>query len=560
MSENLDAFIKPLLEGCSEDLLKKWSKASRNKRITLLSEISGMSDDIILERLAQSVGLPILKRPILHEEPDQVIPARLIFEFQCMPLHNEVEQDFIALTTLWPPEPQMDQWIYALCKKRPVWHLSDPEWLANTINKRFGVGSGSLAESDLGEDGESGHEEEEDENTAIIRFVNEVFSQAIRDRATDIHVEPRRDTLNIRYRIDGQLVPVIVPENLIRFQSAIISRVKIMARLNISERRKPQDGRITFTNKGDDIDIRVSTLPTMYGESVSMRLLNENNQPVTIPDLGILDDDRAKLDKVLQLPHGILLITGPTGSGKSTTLSAFMRHIAAPEKRIITVEDPIEYEIPEVNQTQVQSEIGLTFASVLRSVLRQDPDILMIGEIRDRETADIAIRASLTGHLVLSTLHTNDSPGALTRLIDMEIEPFLIASSVEMIIAQRLVRRLCPHCAQAAMITEAELISCMKMMKIENFRVAEKDLVYSPKGCENCSELGYRGRIGMFEMLQVGEELHELIINQASARDIRKVASEHGMRSLQECGWEQIKLGRTSLAEVMKFSDLSGGE
>lgn len=549
-----DRFIDFNLSSASSDQQKKWSKASANKRLSLLSEICNIPEDILLERVAQAAEMKCLHRPKLLDEPTSVIPARLIFEFQTLPL-AEQKGDFIALTTLWPPTKQMDDWIYALCRKPPIWHLSDPEWLANTINKRFGVGSGTLEDTDFLEEGVE--EEEEDENTAIIRFVNDVFSQAIRDRATDIHVEPRRDLLNIRYRIDGQLVPVMVPENLIRFQSAIISRVKIMARLNISEKRKPQDGRITFSNRGDEIDIRVSTLPTMYGESVSMRLLNENNQPVTIPDLGILEDDQKKIDQVLALPHGILLITGPTGSGKSTTLSAFMRHIAAPEKRIITVEDPIEYEIPEVNQTQVQSEIGLTFASVLRSVLRQDPDILMIGEIRDRETADIAIRASLTGHLVLSTLHTNDSPGALTRLIDMEIEPFLIASSVEMIIAQRLVRRLCPKCSNPSNMSPREFESCMKMIGLKNYDPKEISLVSSAGGCEHCSELGFRGRVGIFEVLQVGDSLHEMIVNQASAKDIRVNAVEHGMRSLIECGWEQVKLSRTTLSEIVKFADIT---
>ena len=405
--------------------------------------------------------------------------------------------------------------------------------------------------SDINED-----EIEEDENATIIKFVNEIISRALADRATDIHIEPAKETLAIRYRIDGNLIPVKLPENLVRFKDAIISRIKIMSRLNISEKRRPQDGRIAFTNKhGEEIDIRVSSLPTLYGESVSLRLLNQKSQMLTIEDLGLLPEDAKKIAAPLARPHGIILVTGPTGSGKSTSLTAFIRKIQSPEIRIITVEDPVEYEVEGVNQTQVQPEIGLTFSSVLRSVLRQDPDIIMVGEIRDRETADIAIRASLTGHLVLSTLHTNDAAGALTRLIDMDIEPFLIASSVEMILAQRLVRKLC-SCAKKANISLDQVKSCLDALGINKTELANAHLIKNAHGCDKCRRIGYYGRVGIFEILTMNEEIHSMIVERQTAHEIRAVAQKYGMRTMQECGWELVKNGTTTLDEIMLYANL----
>ncbi|MBQ6534148.1 MAG: type II/IV secretion system protein, partial [Opitutales bacterium] len=392
-----------------------------------------------------------------------------------------------------------------------------------------------------------------------IKFVNELIVRAKTDRATDIHIEPQKNSLNIRYRIDGNLVPLKLPANLARFKDAIISRIKIMSRLNISEKRRPQDGRIAFSMKGEELDIRVSSLPTLYGESVSLRLLTQKSQPVTIEDLGFTPEDIAKISQPLGRPHGIILVTGPTGSGKSTTLTAFIRRLRSPEIRIITVEDPVEYEVEGVNQTQVHPEIGLTFSSVLRSVLRQDPDVIMVGEIRDRETADIAIRASLTGHLVLSTLHTNDAAGALTRLTDMEIEPFLIASSVEMILAQRLVRRLC-HCRAPANIAQKTLLQNLDALEIPRSEAQFAGLVQKPVGCDRCKGIGYFGRIGIFEILLTNDEIHSLIVARATAQEIRKAAERHGMRTLQRSGWELVKNGETSMEEIMYYANITEQE
>ncbi|MCD8481935.1 MAG: GspE/PulE family protein [Verrucomicrobia bacterium] len=302
------------------------------------------------------------------------------------------------------------------------------------------------------------------------------------------------------------------------------------------------------------MDIRISTMPTMYGESVSLRLLNQKNQPLSMEELGMLPGDMSRIKRVLDLPHGIVLVTGPTGSGKSTSLTAFIRQINSPGRRIITVEDPVEYEVEGVNQTQVHTEIGFTFASALRHILRQDPDVIMVGEVRDSETADIAIRAALTGHLVLSTLHTNDAPGALTRLIDMEIEPFLIASAVELIIAQRLVRRLCPKCARPAKLTREFRTECFHALGISPTEADYAVDILEPVGCEECRGLGFRGRVGLFEILRVDDSIHDLIVKKHSSREIRERALQFGMTTLQESGWSQVKLGRTSINEIMRFS------
>lgn len=551
----LDETIRSRL---SEEQLESFREIPRQERLAFLAVAWGRPEGEILQELAEHSGLTILEDIRLSEAPEDNLPLRLIHEYQCLPVSTSAgASDRLNLVTVWPPDPVMDDWIVAACGRRPHWFLGQPAKVNETIAQVFGVGSGSLDADELEGFAESVEETaEEDEDAALIRFVNEVITKAIADRATDIHFEPQKESLHIRYRIDGELVPVRVPDNLVQFQRAIISRLKIMARLNISERRRPQDGRISFTVGKEDIDIRISSLPVMYGESVSLRLLSNKTQPVTIEDLGFLPRDVHKINQILTRPHGIVLATGPTGSGKSTSLSAFLRQIRDPRRRIITIEDPVEYEIEGVNQVQVHHEIGLTFASTLRSVLRQDPDVIMVGEIRDRETAEIAIRASLTGHLVLSTLHTNDAPGALTRLIDMEIEPFLIASSVELVIAQRLVRRLCPRCSREADMELAHLGSCLVALHVEPAEVANGHLLREPVGCDHCRKLGYRGRVGLFEILQVSEEIHEMIIHKTSARDIRHVAEKQGMSTLQTSGWEQCKRGITSLDEVMRYADL----
>lgn len=544
----------------------------RADRIAQLATLQGIATREKVIEIAELAKIPYLETIEMAENPAAVLPLRLINEYQCVPVKNSAQSGDaegketpaegeapLSLVTLWPPDQRMNRWIYAACGRQPKWYLGDPEHVSNTITQYFGVGADSLDESDILA-AETNNEEEEDEDAAVIRFVNEVVQKAVSDRATDIHFEPHRDELQIRYRIDGELVSIRVPDNLIKFQDAIISRLKIMAKLNISEKRRPQDGRISFGAGDSELDIRISTFPTMYGESVSLRLLNQKSKPLSMRELGLAEDESQKLERALASPHGILLVTGPTGSGKSTSLTAYIRLINKPERRIITVEDPVEYEVPGVNQTQVHPEIGLTFAQSLRAVLRQDPDVIMVGEIRDRETADIAIRASLTGHLVLSTLHTNDAPGALTRLTDMDIEPFLIASSVEMIIAQRLVRRLCPNCAQPADYDPAKIEGFLSTMRLDPEEAKYAHLARQPGGCDRCRGLGFRGRVGIFEILRMSEEIHEHIVRRDSARLIRQTAVAQGMRSLQQSGWEHIKQGTTTFEEVMRFAEMDEGD
>ena len=536
------------------DRLNILNSPKEDRARLLASKYSKPVEEIMLE-IGKKTDLEYQEDFEMPENPTKLLPMRLIHNYCCLPIVID-ENGKLCLVTPWPPSEIMSRWIFAVSGMKPIWSLGSPEKISRAITENFGIGADSLDESDLEEEGDDESQDDlEDQNAAIIRFVNEVIQRAIVDRATDIHFEPHKDTLQIRYRIDGQLVPVRVPDNLRSFQDAIISRIKIMSGINISEKRRPQGGRITFSQGQSDLDIRVSTLPTLYGESISLRLLNEKSQPLSMRELGLLGEDEINIVSVLEKPHGIVLVTGPTGSGKSTSLTAFIRRIHKPERRIMTVEDPVEYEVAGINQTQVNSEIGFTFASALREILRQDPDVIMVGEIRDRETADIAIRASLTGHLVLSTLHTNDAPGAITRLIDMEIEPFLIASSVEMVIAQRLVRRLCKECAKPTKKTEREIIASLALLEADESEIIHKDKVLQAVGCPQCQNLGYRGRVGIFELMRMSDPIHSLVIKSASAPDIREVALEEGMSTLQGSGWNQIKRGLTTIEEVIRYAD-----
>lgn len=551
-----DVKIPTLLERLDSTQQKSLQDRPRHERLAGLAEILNRSETYVGKELALENNLKFLDSFKLADDPLQKIPLRLIHQYQCLPIevNNSVNGDCLHMVTVWPVEPTMQRWIDLACQKKIVWYLTFPENVANTIIQNFGVGSDSLSDSELEENFKDEEDDtEEDEDAAIIRFVNEIIAKGVTDRATDIHFEPQKNSIQIRYRIDGQLVPVKLPENLVKIQAAIISRLKIMARLNISEKRRPQDGRIRFSSGPIELDIRLSTLPTMYGESISLRLLSQGNRPVTLEELGLSKDDLKIIDQNIHKPHGIILVTGPTGSGKSTSLSAFVRRIRTPERRIITVEDPVEYEIEGVNQSQVHSEIGFTFASALRHILRQDPDVIMIGEIRDKETADIAIRASLTGHLVLSSLHTNDAAGGLTRLVDMGIEPFLITSSVEMIIAQRLIRRLCPHCAIQNNLPQDVLRVQLAKLGIDPEEVQYGNLIKKAVGCDQCCQ-GYKDRIGIFEILNVTESIHHAIIQMKSAEEIKAIALKEGMRTLEQSAWQQVKRGLTSLEAVLHFA------
>ena len=535
-------------------------RAPLHERMQQLSKLTNRPLKSVAEKISQEFGIPFVETFKVLENATKVLPLRLIHTYQCLPIQSEGgNASALHLVTVWPPSAEAVRWIEMACGKKTVWYLTYPQEVTDAIVRNFGVGSDSL-DSKLTEEAQETKEVvEEDENAAIIRFVNEIIVKAVTERATDIHFEPQKNSLQIRYRIDGQLVPVRVPDNLVKVQAAVISRLKIMARLNISEKRRPQDGRIHFSSGPIELDIRVSTLPVMYGESVSLRLLTNSNRPVTIEELGMLERDVAVIDQNIHKPYGIILVTGPTGAGKSTSLSSFVRRIRTPDRRIITVEDPVEYEIEGINQSQVHSEIGFDFASALRCILRQDPDVIMVGEIRDKETADIAIRASLTGHLVLSSLHTNDAAGGLTRLVDMGIEPFLITASVELILAQRLVRRLCPHCCKTAEIDPKKLEAQMQQLGIPASEMQYANLIKEPVGCDACRHTGYKGRVGIFELLSVTEPVREAMLKNKSAMEIKKIAVAEGMHTLLQNGWEQVKRGLTSWSALVHFAaiDLS---
>ncbi len=387
----------------------------------------------------------------------------------------------------------------------------------------------------------------DDPNQApIIKFVNSLLSQAVKDRASDIHIEPFEKELVVRFRVDGVLYEIVKPPP--RLQASIVSRVKIMAGLNIAEKRIPQDGRIRTRFAGREIDLRVSTLPVRHGERVVMRIL-EKGTVFSLDGVGMGKDTIAGFRHLIQRPHGILLVTGPTGSGKTTTLYSALAEINAPDLNILTIEDPIEYELRGIGQTQVNPKIDLTFASALRAHLRQDPDVILVGEIRDRETADNAVQASLTGHLVFSTLHTNDAATAFTRLIDMGVEPFLVTSSLIAVLAQRLVRKLCPNCKAAYVPTDAEL----KEAGITRARIAGHT-IYKAMGCPTCLSTGYKGRSGIYELLMVDDEVRTLVLSGASAVAVARKAKEQGMRTLRDDGIRVVMEGGTSLDEVMRVT------
>ena len=431
--------------------------------------------------------------------------------------------------------------------------LSTEGDIRSTIDKFYGVGEDvdeviknldQERESDIEEVTEAKMLEQMAEEKPIIRLVNIIIMQAVKDKASDIHIEPEEHNLRIRFRIDGVLRQKrIIPRQL---QGAVISRVKILAKLDIAERRKPQDGRVGLRMENRPIDLRVSTYPTVYGENVVLRILDKANLVLGLDELGFTGKTREKYERLIDFPYGIILVTGPTGSGKTTTLYASLSKINSMERNIVTVEDPIEYELPLIRQSQVNPKAGVTFAAGLRSILRQDPDIIMVGEIRDQETAEIAIHSALTGHLVFSTLHTNTACGAVSRLIDMGVEPFLVESSLIGVLAQRLVRKICPKCKEKYK-PKKELLKELGLMELDGKEI------YHGKGCKHCDGTGYKGRVGLFELLVVDEQAKDLILNKASSDKIEDYArSKQGMVTMWEDGIGKVKSGMTTIDEVAR--------
>ena len=436
-----------------------------------------------------------------------------------------------------------------------VWVMASRRRVHDALRKLYGVGADTFEqllegrELDLDnlemKDEASVIDEVEDEEASVVKFVNQIVREALEQRATDIHVEPLADNLRIRYRIDGGLVDIAVPDQIKALQSSVIARLKIMSHLDIAERRLPQDGRINLQFEGASIDVRVATVPTVEGESVSLRLLNQ--EKFDVARLGMEDFVLDPIMRMLDLPNGIILITGPTGSGKSTSLYSFLSALNKPETRIVTVEDPVENKLPGVMQIAVKSEIGLTFATGLRSILRADPNIVMIGEIRDLETAEIAIRASLTGHLVFSTLHTNDALGGISRLVDMGVEPFLVAASVRAFLAQRLVRRLCETCKQPVEVSQEQ----RELLEIP---AGLEGQAYEPKGCDHCRNTGFSGRLAIYEVAIVGSKMEDLVAKAAPLPELRAQAIRDGYIPMREYGWRKVFKGETTIQEVISVT------
>ncbi|MBN2291998.1 MAG: Flp pilus assembly complex ATPase component TadA [Pirellulales bacterium] len=394
------------------------------------------------------------------------------------------------------------------------------------------------------------------EEPSVVRLVNEILLEAIEIGASDIHIESERHDLRVRYRLDGVLQPQPIPPEIHRFRAAIISRLKIMARLNIAERRLPQDGRIELKTGGREVDVRVSVIPMIHGEGIVLRLLDKGRMTFSLTNLGMDDDLLVTFREIISMPHGIVLVTGPTGSGKTTTLYSALQEIRSDETKIITTEDPVEYKLPGMSQIQVHPKIGLTFANSLRSILRHDPDVVLIGEIRDLETAENAIQASLTGHLVFSTLHTNDSAGAYTRLTDMGVEPFLVSSTVEAVMAQRLVRTVCTHCRRSYHPSPEDLPNDFPIEQLD-----DDGVLYHATGCRECRQVGYKGRIGLFELMVTTNRIRKISQERASSWEIKQAAIEQGMHTLRQNGWGKVLSGKTTVEEVIRVTkgdDVSG--
>lgn len=533
-------------------------RASEDSLTHVVIEKGYANEEEFLEALAKAMDLPMdtLENDI---EPDilEQIPTKAVFQYGIVPI--SLENGVLRVVTDDPFKPGMIEALRLASGKRIRFALCRAKDLDKAVKKFYGVG-GETIERMIAEDRIDLEPEEDlfgksdldelDEEASVVKFVNQIIWEANQQGATDIHMEPMEKDLRIRYRIDGVLHQTPVPPQLKRFQAAIISRIKVMARLDIAEKRLPQDGRISVRIQGEEIDIRVSTMPTVYGESVSLRLLMRNAALLGLSNLGLNPKDEKLLGKIIKKPYGIILVTGPTGSGKSTSLYAYLNTINSVDKRIITSEDPIEYEMAGVNQVHMKPEIGLTFANTLRAILRQDPDVIMVGEIRDGETAEIAIQAALTGHLVFSTLHTNDAASGFTRLLDMGIEPFLVASSIEALIAQRLVRRLCKECRTPAEPSD----DFLNEVAFPKERLSE-GTIYEPSGCESCRGTGYSGRTGIYEVLIVNDTIRPMIIAHESASAIKNKAIEMGMHTLREDGWSKVLQGVTTIEEVLRVSE-----
>ena len=524
----------------------------------LLVRLGLVAERVLAESLAEHLGITLLSSSDYPDQPlleDHLSPAFLKAQ-HVIPVEDDGETLTVAM--LVPQDEFLQQGLAMAAdrKIKPVLGLlSDLEAAYEKLYGQSRSAMGQLVE-DLSGDEEGDAEDIEQlkdmaSEAPVVRIVNLIFSRAIESRASDIHIEPFEDSLKVRYRIDGVMHEVQPPPA--NLAAAIISRIKIISRLNIAERRLPQDGRIQLRIHGKEIDLRVSTVPTLYGESVVMRILDRESIRLELEQMGFRPDLLEAFKKVLALPHGIILVTGPTGSGKTTTLYSALNRLNTPERKILTVEDPVEYQLTGINQIQANSKIGLDFARALRAIVRQDPDVIMIGEMRDLETARIAIQSALTGHLVLSTLHTNDAPSGVTRMLDMGVEDYLLSSTVSGIMAQRLVRTLCPHCRERYDPLPEEIAE----LGLWDLTESPDITLWKAQGCEHCGDTGYTGRTAIHELLVLNEDIRRRIMQEADAAELAAVAREHGMRTMYEDGLIKALAGETTVDEVLRVTQES---
>jgi general secretion pathway protein E/type IV pilus assembly protein PilB len=520
-----------------------------------LIRLGFVKEEDVLQGLSEQTRIPFVDLANVEVDPTLLNPAtvKTVFQRKVLPLDRQNGSLRVAVSDPLDLEVLDDLRLLLRSQILPV--IARPSEIERLIKKHYGVAADEVhrmvdaarSEVRVVQEGQrEGDEAEMAEDAALVKFVDQIFTEAVRDRASDIHVEPMEDELRIRYRIDGILHRVPIPPEIKRFQLAIVSRLKIMSNLNIAEKRLPQDGRIKLNVLRKEIDVRVSVIPNVWGEGVCLRLLDRANMAISLEGLGMPDAVHRQFRALITEPHGILLVTGPTGSGKTTTLYAALQKINNIEDKIITVEDPVEYQLEGIKQIQVNPKIGLTFGNGLRAILRHDPDIIMIGEIRDLETAEIAVQSALTGHLVFSTLHTNDAPSAVMRLVDMGLEPFLVASTVEGLMAQRLVRRVCARCKEEQRPKVAEFQEALVPADIRTF--------WRGRGCEECRGTGYRGRVGVFELVVVDDAVREMILRREGANRLKKYAVDHGMRTLRDDGWDRVRAGMTTPEEVIRIT------
>jgi len=523
---------------------------------TLLVKLGLVSERDLAEALAARLNLPLVRPADFPDTPatDGAVSPRFLKESRVVPLFDDEQGLTVAMAN-----PTDDYVLSALglATGKPILpRVGIPTELETAFERLYGKGRsamGQIVESigladDLTDEEQIQHLKELASEAPVIRLVNLMIARAVESRASDIHIEPFENRLKVRYRVDGVLHEVESPPS--RLSAAVISRIKIMAKLNIAERRLPQDGRIQLRAQGKEIDLRVSTVPTLYGESVVMRILDKASVVLDFPVLGFSPRTLDRFLNVLRMPHGIILVTGPTGSGKTTTLYTALQTINTSERKILTVEDPVEYQLEGVNQIQVKAQINLTFANALRAIVRQDPDVIMIGEMRDLETAGIAVQSALTGHLVLSTLHTNDAAGSVTRLLDMGVEDYLLTSTINGILAQRLVRLLCTHCRQPY----PALPELVEELRLKRFSEGREIMLYKAVGCEQCAGTGYRGRAAIMEFLVMSDPLRRLVLKHADAGELQGTAQREGMDTMYEDGLRKAVAGVTTIEEVLRVT------